>query len=94
VSPDFPADNPAVKPIPLRKDVANDGIKCTVSGWGYLGDPKETTPQNLQVVMVSFTTYDTCRSKYSDIEPGMNCAGDTKGGKGAYVVSIPSLLTS
>jgi len=98
VSPDFPKDNPAVKIIRLRKDVARDGIKCTVSGWGHLGDPKKTMPQILQVVEVPFITYDNCRSIYSkiysEIEPGMNCAGDCKGGKGACIVSIPSLLKS
>jgi hypothetical protein len=81
VIPDFPTDNPAVKPIPLRKDVASDDAKCTVSGWGKLVDPEETRPQILQVVDVHFITYDTCRSKYSDIEPGMISAGERKGGK-------------
>jgi len=85
VSPDFPTDNPAVKPIALRKDVARDGIRCTVSGWGKLGDSQEGMPQILQVVDVFFVTYDTCRSINSDIEPGMNCAGERKGGKDACV---------
>jgi len=51
-------------------------------------------PQILKLVVVPFITYDTCRSKYSNIEPGMNCAGEQTDGKDACVVSIPSLLTS
>jgi len=87
VSPDFPTDNPAVKPIPLRKDVASD-IKCTVSGWGRLEDQKGPKPQILQVVVVPFISYNTCRSIYNDIEPGMICAGYLQGGKDACGVSI------
>ena len=83
-----------MKPIALRKDVASDGIKCTVSGWGHLGDTKETKPQILQVVEVPFINYDSCRSIYSNIEHGMVCAGESEGGKDACKVSIPSLLTS
>ncbi|GFG36634.1 hypothetical protein Cfor_04118, partial [Coptotermes formosanus] len=88
VSPGFPTDNSAVKAIPLRQDVAPDGLICTVSGWGSLGDSDGTMPQNLQVVMVPFITYDTCRYIYSNytegsIEPGMNCAGFLQGGKDA-----------
>jgi hypothetical protein len=83
-----------VKPIALRKDVASDGIKFTVSGWGLLGDTKKTTPQILGVVEVPFITYDNCRSIYSNIEHGMVCAGESEGGKVAYQVRIPSLLTS
>jgi len=96
VSPDFPTDNPAVKPIPLRKDVASDSVKCTVSGWGYVRNQAETLSQILQVVDVTFIPYDTCRSirGYSNIKPGMICAGDSKGGKDACTVSIHPLLTS
>jgi hypothetical protein len=94
VSPDFPTDNPAVESIPLRKDVARDGIKCTVSGWGLMGDTKQAMPQILQVVFVPFITYETCRRIYNDIEPGMNCAGERMGGKGFCEVSISSLLMS
>jgi len=94
VSPDFPTENPAVKPIELRKDVGSDGIQSTVSGWGRLGDTKEAMSQILQVAGVSFITYDTWRSINSELEPRMNCAGERKGGKDACKVSIPSLLTS
>jgi len=30
------------------------------------------------------------RSIYSDFKPGMNCAGESEGGKDACAVSIPS----
>ena len=78
MSPDFPTDNPSVKPIALRKDVASDGIICTVSGWRFLGEPKEAMPQILQVDEVSFIIYDTCSNIYSDIKPDMNCAGELR----------------
>jgi hypothetical protein len=65
-----------------------------VSGWGLLGDTKETMPQILQVVEVPFITYDNCRNIYSDIKHGMICAGESEGGKDACQISIPSLLTS
>jgi len=73
-----------------------DGIKCTVSGWGRLGFTEETMPEILQVAEVSFITHETCSSMYShsEIKPGMNCAGESEGGKDACGVSIPSLLTS
>jgi hypothetical protein len=51
-------------------------------------------PQILQAVVVPFITYDTCRSIHSNIKPGMNCAGERKGGKFPWKVSIPSLLMS
>jgi hypothetical protein len=94
VRPDFPTDNPAVKSIPLRENVARDDIKCTVSGWGLMGNSKQAMPQILQFVSVSFITYDTCRHRYSFIEPGMNCAGESMGGKGVCKVSISFLLLS
>jgi len=88
VSPGFPTDNPAVKAIPLQQNLAPDGLECTVSGWGRLRDGELATPQILQVVVVPFITYDTCRyiyQNYTDgsIEPGMNCAGYLQGGKDA-----------
>ncbi|PNF37818.1 hypothetical protein B7P43_G09241 [Cryptotermes secundus] len=88
VSPGFPTDNPDVKAIPLREDIAPEGLACTVSGWGLLGDPEETKPQILQVVALPFITHDTCRHIYRNytdgsIELGMNCAGYLEGGKDA-----------
>jgi hypothetical protein len=97
VSPGFPTDNPAVKAIPLQENVAPDGLICTVSGWGLLGAAEQTMPQILQVVVVPFITYDTCRYIYRNytegsIEPGMNCAGYLQGGKDACGVSTASLF--
>jgi hypothetical protein len=68
-----------------------------VSGWGYLKDGDLATPQILQVVVVPFITYDTCRyiyQNYTDgsIEPGMNCAGYLQGGKDACGVSTGSFF--
>jgi hypothetical protein len=99
VSPAFPPDNPAVKPIPLRKDVAPDGVKCTVSGWGHLGLPEKPMPQILQVGVVHFINYEECRSKYRDhtdgrIEPGMICVDYFQGEQGACKVSTASLYKS
>jgi coagulation factor 12 (Hageman factor) len=98
VSPGFPTDNPAVKAIPMREDIAPDGLVCTVSGWGLLGDEEDTMPQILQVVIVPFITYDTCRIIYKDytegsIEPGMNCAGFLEGGKDACGVNTAFFFT-
>ena len=97
MSPDFPTDNLAVKPIRLQKDVVRDGVMCTVSGWGLLREEEKTLPQILQVVTVPFITYDTCSSKYytdGRIKPGMNCASYPQSGKDALPVSIPSFFTS
>ena len=94
MSLDSPTENPAVKSIELRNDVGRDGIQCTVSGWGRLGDTKEAMSQILQVAGVSFITYDSCRSINSEFEPRMNCAGERKGGNDACKVSIPSSLMS
>jgi hypothetical protein len=99
VSPGFPTDNPAVKAIPLRQNFAPDGQVCTVSGWGYLRDEDLDLPQMLQVVVVPFITYDTCRYFYQNItdgsiEPGMNCAGYLQGGKDACGVSTGSLFAA
>jgi hypothetical protein len=99
VSPGFPTDNPDVKAIPLREDIAREGLACTVSGWGLLGDPEETMPQALQVVALPFITHDSCRYIYRNytegsIEPGMNCAGYLEGGKDACNVSMASLFPS
>ena len=98
MSPGFPTDNPAVKAIPLRQNIAPEGLVCTVSGWGRLEEAQPIKPQILQVVVMPFITYDTCRyifRNYTDgsIEPGMNCAGYLQGGKDACGVSIASLLT-
>jgi len=94
VNPDFPTDNPAVNSILLRNDVASDDVKCTVSGWGLMEDSKDAIPQILQVVAVHFINYDTCRSVYNNIKPGMKCAGALMGGKGVCKVSISSLPMS
>ena len=99
MSPGFPTDNPAVKAIPLRQDVAPDGMVCTVSGWGFLEEDEKTLPQILQVVVLPFITYDTCRHIYENytkasVEPGMNCAGYLEGGKDACGVSIAHLFTA
>jgi hypothetical protein len=98
VSPGFPTDNPAVSTIPLRENIAPDGLVCTVSGWGYL-DLEGTMPQTLQVVTLPFISHDTCRHIYRNytegsIEPGMNCAGYLHGGKDACDVSFGSLTFS
>lgn len=98
VSPEFPTDNPAVTAIPLREDIAPDGLLCTVSGWGLLGDPEETRPEILQVVSVPFISHETCGYIYRNytegsIEPGMNCAGYIEGGKDACGVSVTDSVT-
>jgi hypothetical protein len=82
-----------VKAISLREDVAPEGLVCTVSGWGLLGDPEETKPLVLQVVALPFIPHDTCRQIYRNytdgsIELGMNCAGYLEGGKDACNVSM------
>jgi hypothetical protein len=99
VSPGFPADNPAVSAILLRENIAPEGLVCTVSGWGLLGDPEGSMPQALQVVTLPFISHDTCRHIYRNytegsIEPGMNCAGYLEGGKDACGVSFGSLTFS
>jgi hypothetical protein len=99
VSPAFPTDNPAVQAISLRKDVAPDGAKCTVSGWGRLAEEEKTMPQILQVAVVHFMTYEKCRSKYRNykggtIKPGMICAEDVEGEQCSCNVSTASLFTS
>ncbi|GFG30450.1 hypothetical protein Cfor_06734, partial [Coptotermes formosanus] len=88
VSPAFPTDNPAVKPIRLRQDVATGGIKCTVSGWGLLDEKENTTPQILQFAIARLISYEECRSKYSNIptasiKPGMICANNHRRGQAA-----------
>jgi transmembrane serine protease 9 len=88
-----------VKAIPLQQNVAPDGQVCTVSGWGYLRDEDLDLPQMLQVVVVPFITYDTCRYfyqniPYGSIEPGMNCAGYLQGGKDACGVSTCTLFAA
>ncbi|GFG30452.1 hypothetical protein Cfor_06735 [Coptotermes formosanus] len=88
VSPAFPTDNPAVRPIRLRQDVATCGMKCTVSGWGFLGEKENTTPQILQVAIARLISYEECRSKYSNtptasIKRGVICAGFLQGVQGA-----------
>jgi len=79
VSPNFPTDNRAVKPIKLRKEDAPDKVRCTVSGWGRLGGDDKTFPQKLQVAYVYLIPYEKCRNKRWDniplsIQPGMICA--------------------
>jgi hypothetical protein len=59
-----------------------------------MGEAEQDMPQILQLVSVRFITYDTCRHTYSKIEPGMICAGERMGRKGACRVSISSLLMS
>jgi len=98
VSPGFPTDNPAVKPIPLRKEAARAGVKCTVSGWGFLGENEKSLPHNLQVIIVRFVPYEKCRSRFpnyteSSIQPGMNCAVSLKKGSDACDVSTVSFFT-
>ena len=96
MSPDFPTDNPAVKPIPLQEGVVRDGVNCTVSGWGLLREEDETGSEILQVVTVPFITYDHCTEYYTDgeIKNGTNCASYPQSGKDALPVSIPSFFTS
>jgi hypothetical protein len=99
VRPAFPTETPAVKAIPLRKDVAPDGVKCTVSGWGKLGLQEKPLPQILQVAVVHLMNYEECRSKYRDytggsIEPGMICVDNFQGEQGACEVSTASLFKS
>ena len=98
MSPGFPADNPAVQPIPLRKEAARDGIKCTVSGWGLLGENEKALPHNLQVVFVQFINFEECHCRYTNysersIQPGMNCALYIKSGADACEVSNASFYT-
>jgi len=98
VSPGFPTDNPAVRPILLRKEAAHDGMICTVSGWGLLGGKENTSPQNLQVVIVRFIPYEECCSRYPNyrersIQPGMNCAVYVKSESDACEVSNASFFT-
>jgi len=98
VSPGFPTDNPAVKPIPLRKEAARDGDKCTVSGWGQLGEKEKTLPLNLQVVYVYIISYEECRSRYGNnkkesIQPGMICVDNCGKESGACYVSNVSIFT-
>jgi len=77
VSPGFPTDNPAVQPIPLRNKTAHD-VRCTVSGWGHLGEKENGSPPNLQYVVLHLIPYKECRSKFDNtkenIQPGMICA--------------------
>jgi len=78
VSPGFPTDNPAVKPIPLRMEDAPDGKECTVSGWGQLGEKDKRLSHNLQVAHVYLTPYEECRSIHGNnakesIQPGIIC---------------------
>jgi len=63
-----------------------------LSAWAWLRSKVQSSPQILQVVVLPFITYDTCRSIYSIIEPSTNCAGERKGGKAASIVSIPSFV--
>jgi hypothetical protein len=95
VSLGFPTDNPAVQPIPLRKEAARDGVRCTVSGWGLLGEKENTSPQNLHVVIVHFIPYEECRSRYKNyrersIQPGMICTLYLKGRSDACDVNNAS----
>jgi len=98
VSPDFPTDNPAVKPIKLRKEAASDKVTCTVSGWGQQGGDDKPFPQKLQVAYVDSIPYKECRSKYGNnkqfsIQQGMICAESIDRETGACNVSIVSFFT-
>jgi hypothetical protein len=88
-----------VRAIPLRKDIASEGLACTASGWGLLDYNKQTKTQILQVVALPFIPHDICRHIYRNytegsIEAGMNCAGYLDGGKDACSVSAASLFPS
>jgi len=78
VIPGFPTDTLAVQPIALHKDDARDGVNCTVSGRGLLGEIEKTSPRNLQVVFLQFIPYDERSSRYTcyreSNQPGMNFA--------------------
>ena len=93
MSPDFPTDNPAVKPIKLRKEAARDKVRCTVSGWGRLGGDDKPLPTKLQIAYVYSIPYEECRSKYGNIQPGMICAESIDGKTGACEVSTLSFFT-
>jgi len=98
VSPDFPTDNPAVKPIKLRKEAARDNVTCTVSGWGQQGGDDKPFPTKLQVTYVYLIPYEECRSKYRNnkefsIQPGMICAESIDTESSASEVSTLSFFT-
>jgi hypothetical protein len=98
VSPAFPTDNPAVQSIPLRKKAAREGIRCTVSGWGQLGENEKASPHNLQLADLYFIPYEKCRSIYENnseesIQPGMNCAVSVGNAADACRVSTVSFFT-
>jgi hypothetical protein len=98
VRPGFPTENPAVQPIPLAKEAAPDGLKCTVSGWGLVGENEKTLPRILQVVIVQIMTYENCRCRYTSyserkILPGMNCADFLLKKSDACDVSTASFFT-
>ena len=98
MSPGFPTNNPAVKPIPLRKEAASDEITCTVSGWGPRGENDTNLSDILQVAYVNLFPYGECLSRYGNntkdnIQPGMICAGSNTKGSDACYVSTFSLFT-
>ena len=97
MSPGFPTDNPAVKPITLRKEAASDEVACTVSGWGVRGENDKNLPHNLQVAYVNIVPYGECRSRYGNntkenIQPGMICTASNGKGSDACYVSTFSLF--
>jgi hypothetical protein len=98
VSPAFPSDNLAVKPIKLRKEAARADVRCTVSGWGLLGGEGSPFPDKLQVGFVYFIPFEECRSRYPNniekrIQPGMICATYYGKETDARVVSTDSFFT-
>jgi hypothetical protein len=98
VSPGFPTDNPAVKPIPLRKEAARDEVACTVSGWGLRGENDKNPSDILQVTHLYFMSYEECRYRYENntkniILPGMICAAYIGKISGPCYVSTHSFFT-
>ena len=98
MSPGFPTDNPAERQISLRKEAADSGVQCTVSGWGQVGGKENTLPKILQIASVFLIPYEECRSRFTNntersIQPGMICADNSGREVDACDVSTASILT-